>query len=97
MDRPNEIYLKRDENHDKDLLNIVMMLLNRGYDVLLRDEEGATVIEYDSAYWKGLGNPTFEYITQDEKDLIYDMRYKDDESYAQEYTSDRTMAEEEEA
>lgn len=84
MDKPNEIYLKRDENHDKDLLNTVMMLLNRGYDVLLRDEEGATVIEYDSAYWKCFGNPTFEYITQDEKDLIYDMRYKDDESYAAE-------------
>ena len=96
MDKPNEIYLKRDENHDKDLLNIVMMLLNRGYDILLRDEEGATVIEYDSAYWKGLGNPTFEYINNIISDLAQDTAsYRDLENaeYYDDSTADQVLLE----
>lgn len=75
---PSEIYIEHDENHDTDLLNTIKMLLRRDYDIRLRNEEGATVIEFDNASYKGYGNPTFEYITQDEREMIWDKRKQAD-------------------
>lgn len=78
MNNPNEIYIKKDSNHDKDLLKIIDILLYRDYDILLRREEDATVIEFDYSQSKDLGNPIFEYITPEEKEMLYNIRYDKD-------------------
>ena len=81
MNTPNEIYLVPDDDRDKDLLNTLNALLNRGYDVLITNEEGAYVLRYDNNESLGLGNNTFEYISPEEKEMVYNSRYNEDENY----------------
>ena len=78
MDKPNEIYIKKDSKHDEDLLKIINILLDRDYDTLLRREEDATIIDFDYSQSKDLGNSTFEYITPEEKEMLYTIRYDKD-------------------
>ena len=80
METPNEIYLAPDDDRERDLLNTLNTLLNRDYDVLLTNEEGAYVLRYDSAEHLGLGNNTFEYISPEEKEMVYNSRYNEDEN-----------------
>lgn len=80
METPNEIYLAPDDDREKDLLNILNVLLNRDYDILLTNEEGAYVLRYDSAEHLGLGNNTFEYLSPEEKEMVCNRRYNEDEN-----------------
>lgn len=80
METPNEIYLAQDDDRDKDLLNTLTALLNRDYDVLLTNEEGAYVLRYDNAEYKGYGNNTFEYISPEEKEMVYNSRFNENEN-----------------
>lgn len=64
MAEPSSIVIEHDWKYNDDLLYIVSMLLRRGYDVLLREEDSGTVVSFDYAAYKGYGNPTFEYVDE---------------------------------
>ena len=67
------------EEADKILSSITKILVNLDYDVLVRREEYGYVVEYNETFNRAQenGSNRFDTISDEEADVLYNMRYGD--------------------